>query len=304
MTTKKTISLAAVMLAAAACIDSMDFYSVSGAASGTEGATSGAGGGAGGGVGCEPGVVAPCYAGPKGTEGVGLCKAGEKTCDADGTSSRGCEGEVVPQPENCATPVDEDCDGLAPACTGVVLWSKRFGDENNQLSQSVVTDSAGNVLIAGVLGPHSGVTFGGGALVNAGMSDLFIVKLDRAGAHLWSKRFGDDKWQADIGVAVDAVDNILVTGAFLGSVDFGGGPLTAGSGGAVFVAKLDAFGNFLWAKSFDNATPHANSYISRAPALPRTTWATSSLPAASMNPWTSAVARSRALAIRIYSSPN
>ncbi|NUP07817.1 MAG: hypothetical protein HOW73_17350 [Polyangiaceae bacterium] len=60
---------------------------------------------------CAPGTVAGCYSGPAGTDGVGLCTAGTHTCNADGLGYGPCEGEVIPAPESCGIPGDEDCDG-------------------------------------------------------------------------------------------------------------------------------------------------------------------------------------------------
>src|SRR5687768_14570540 len=34
---------------------------------------------------CDPGAVESCYQGPSGTEGVGPCQAGTRTCNAAGT---------------------------------------------------------------------------------------------------------------------------------------------------------------------------------------------------------------------------
>jgi hypothetical protein len=48
---------------------------------------------------CEPGQVQPCYSGPDGTEGVGLCRAGGRTCLADGSGFGACQGEVTPAGE-------------------------------------------------------------------------------------------------------------------------------------------------------------------------------------------------------------
>jgi hypothetical protein len=58
---------------------------------------------------CMPGSTDPCYTGPFGTSGVGVCKAGTRTCNAQGTGYGPCEGEVHPQPEICANGIDEDC---------------------------------------------------------------------------------------------------------------------------------------------------------------------------------------------------
>jgi hypothetical protein len=207
-------------------------------------------GGSGGGGACAPGAIVDCYDGPAGTEGVGLCKPGAKTCAADGASFGPCKGAILPVAENCATPVDEDCDGLAPPCKGALLWAKRFGDASEQLGASVAVDSAGNVLVTGRISGK--VDFGAGPLVAAG-TDVFVAKLDASGNYLWSKIFGDAGTQYGTSITVDGAGNVLVTGAFSGTVDFGGGPLVSKGAQDVFVAKLDASGNHVWSKRFGDA---------------------------------------------------
>jgi hypothetical protein len=51
-----------------------------------------------------------CYAGPTGTEGVGRCVAGSQTCTLGVWN--GCEGEVLPDVEDCGDGIDNDCDGF------------------------------------------------------------------------------------------------------------------------------------------------------------------------------------------------
>ena len=199
--------------------------------------------------GCAPQTTAPCYDGPAKTEGVGLCKAGIKACTADGMTYGPCVGGVIPKPEDCATPVDEDCDGLAPACKGTPLWSKRTGDAADQYSIGVAADSAGNVLVTGYFAGKMDL---GGCplpLSSAGGTDLFVAKLDPAGACLWSKNSGDANSQFGNSVTVDASGNVLVTGYFYGQMDLGGCPLSSAGGTDLFVAKLDPSGACLWSKS-------------------------------------------------------
>jgi hypothetical protein len=62
-------------------------------------------------------------------------------------------------------------------------------------------------------------------------------------------------------VAVDGAGNVLLTGDFDGTVDFGGGPLTSAGSDDIFVAKLDAQGNHLWSKRF------GDSYYQQADAV-------------------------------------
>jgi hypothetical protein len=60
---------------------------------------------------CSPGMTEGCYAGAPGTEGVGNCKAGTRTCNFDGLGWGPCQGQVLPAEELCASGADEDCDG-------------------------------------------------------------------------------------------------------------------------------------------------------------------------------------------------
>ena len=60
---------------------------------------------------CTPGETRPCYEGPSGTEGVGLCKAGYKECVEDGTDWSECRDQILPQTEVCNDGIDQDCDG-------------------------------------------------------------------------------------------------------------------------------------------------------------------------------------------------
>lgn len=72
---------------------------------------------------CVPKTVANCYTGPNGTEGVGVCHGGMKTCLATGIGYGPCENERVPEADTCeADPlVDEDCDGIK-GCVGKRWW--------------------------------------------------------------------------------------------------------------------------------------------------------------------------------------
>ena len=49
---------------------------------------------------------------------------------------------------------------------------------------------------------------------------------------------------------VDGSGNVLVTGTFEGTVDFGGGPLTSTGVSDIFLAKYDPNGNHIWSQRF------------------------------------------------------
>lgn len=61
---------------------------------------------------CMPGASEPCYTGPRGTVGVGICRAGHHECNASGSDFGTCLDEVLPRAELCSNRIDDDCDGL------------------------------------------------------------------------------------------------------------------------------------------------------------------------------------------------
>ncbi len=134
------------------------------------------------------------------------------------------------------------------ASDGTLIWGKRFGGAGDDLPWGLATDSGGNVYVAGEI--EGGVDLGGGALGNAGLSDMFVAKYSPSGAHLWSKRFGGLGYDQARSVTVDASGNVLVTGTFMNSVGFGGGMLTSAGMYDVVLAKYSSDGSFIFAKRF------------------------------------------------------
>jgi hypothetical protein len=211
---------------------------------------------------CIPGSTKPCYSGPMGTQGVGICKAGVQTCAPDGLSYGACVGEVLPAAENCNTAANEDC-STVPDC-GTQLWAKAFGAASDQQPFSVARDAQDNVVITGRFTGF--MSFGGNMLVSPNGYDIFVAKFDADGNHLWSKRFGDNAiYQEGFDVAVDAGGNVFVTGYFDGTINFGGGGLTTGGLTDIFIAKLDPAGNHLWSKSFPATGPQYGASLAVDP---------------------------------------
>ena len=67
-------------------------------------------GGDGGGDTCNPGDSGECYDGQDGTQGVGPCHVGSRTCTDQGLWTQ-CMNEVVPVAEVCGDSVDNNCNG-------------------------------------------------------------------------------------------------------------------------------------------------------------------------------------------------
>jgi len=134
------------------------------------------------------------------------------------------------------------------------LWSQRFENAGGR----GVVDPSGNILINGsISGP---VDFGGGTLV-PDEGDIFLVKLDPDGNHVWSKRFDGAQREGSVSVATDGSGNVVIAGNFDVAVDFGGGLLASAADSTrdIFVAKFDGNGNHEWSKSFGDAEGDSDS---------------------------------------------
>ncbi|HEV8608950.1 MAG TPA: hypothetical protein VGS98_02620 [Thermoanaerobaculia bacterium] len=109
----------------------------------------------------------------------------------------------------------------------------------------IVVDGTGASVVLGSF--YGSVNFGGGSLTSAGNGDVYLVKYSATGGYLWSQRFGGTQDEVPKGIAIDASGEIVITGFFGGTVDFGGGPLT-GTSGSGFLAKYSAAGQHRWSR--------------------------------------------------------
>jgi uncharacterized repeat protein (TIGR01451 family) len=85
-----------------------------------------------------------------------------------------------------------------------------------------------------------------------GIFDVFVSKLNSAGAFVWAKQLGGTGIDYGESIAVDAAGNVYTTGLFGSTADFDPGPgsfnLTSVGSSDAFISKLDSTGAFVWAK--------------------------------------------------------
>lgn len=124
---------------------------------------------------------------------------------------------------------------IAGLSDGDPLWRERFGVEGDQLGSSVTVASDGTSFLTG-----SGPLTTGGSI-------LFVAKFDFDGSMLWSHSYG-----VGTGRSVSATPDggVLVTGNFEGTVNFGGGPITAAGETDIFVLRLGPEGSYVWSRRF------------------------------------------------------
>jgi hypothetical protein len=134
------------------------------------------------------------------------------------------------------------------------------GSPLNDQGTCIRVDASGNSYITGsFLGT---VDFDPGAgtqnLSAAGSSDIFLAKYDASGNYVWAKSMGGVNAESGLAMAIDASGNCYITGYFSGMADFDPGAgtqnLSSAGGTDIFLAKYDASGNYVWAKSMGSSS--------------------------------------------------
>jgi hypothetical protein len=124
---------------------------------------------------------------------------------------------------------------------GTHVWSKNYGDGQEQWVSDIAVDAAGNVIATGSF--MGAINFGGGAMNSLGGTefggDVFVTKLSAAnGTQLFAARYGDASQQEPKSVTLDPSGNVIVCGLFQGSINFGNGALASAGGNDIFIAKM------------------------------------------------------------------
>jgi len=138
--------------------------------------------------------------------------------------------------------------------SGNFVWAKQFGGTGNNIGNAITVDASGNVYTTGRFGSTADFDPGAGTanLTSAGGLDVFVSKLDASGNYVWAKQLGGAGSNVANSIAADTAGNVYTTGYFQVTADFDPGPdtanLTSVGGSDVFISKLDASGDYVWAK--------------------------------------------------------
>ncbi len=140
-----------------------------------------------------------------------------------------------------------------------IVWAKQMGGSSHDTGHYITTDNTGNVFTTGGFWGTADFDPGPGIqnLSSAGMSDIFIHKLDSDGNLLWVKQMGAGSGDWGRSITTDDNGNVYITGVFQGTVDFDPGAgvhnFTSAGFDDIFIQKLDSNGNFLWAKQMGSS---------------------------------------------------
>ena len=139
---------------------------------------------------------------------------------------------------------------------GNYLWAKHFGASGQDRGRGITVDNAGNVITIGYFNNTVDFDPGSGTsnLTTFGEEDIFILKLDPNGNYIWVKQLGGNREDFPTAITVDGSGNVYSIGHYTNSApDMDPGPGVylldaAGTIDKMFISKLDAAGNFVWAK--------------------------------------------------------
>ena len=146
--------------------------------------------------------------------------------------------------------------------SGDFIWAKSIGGNSDDQGKDIAISVSGDIYITGHF--EETVDFDpGSGTVNltsntSGSPDIFVAKLDNSGNLLWAKSIGGISNDFCNSITVDFSGNVFITGHFEETVDFDPGigifNLTAATGSVnIFISKLNAIGNFVWAKAIGSS---------------------------------------------------
>ncbi|MCA9161779.1 MAG: SBBP repeat-containing protein [Planctomycetales bacterium] len=148
---------------------------------------------------------------------------------------------------------------------GNFVWGASMGGSGADFAAAVTLDASNNVLVVGDFvgtadfDPSTATS----NLTSGGNRDLFIAKLTTGGTFTWARRVGAGESELGTGIATDASGNVYAVGSFRGTVDFNPGAATVDLtsrddsqfGSDVFVLKLSASGDYVWARTLGTNSP-------------------------------------------------
>jgi len=186
----------------------------------------------------------------------------EGTCDFDPGAST----------FNMSTPGGQDIFVCKLDVSGNFTWAKQMdgASTQNNFATGIITDNTGNIYSTGYFygsvdfDPGNGIAI---STASGNYSDIYISKLDVLGNYIWSRQMGGTGDDRANSICIDHSGNgdVYTTGYFSGTADFdpgnGTSNLTAAGQRDIFISRLDASGNFVWAKAMSGTSLETGNEI-------------------------------------------
>lgn len=145
---------------------------------------------------------------------------------------------------------------------GLFTWVKSMGGNAQDFATSNTWHNTGYMYTTGSFWAYADLIPGPTTVnfLSAGLSDVYITKMDQSGNHYWTRTFGTEGIDESTEITTDNAGNVYTIGTFTGNGDFNptGSVFKLGTNGLkdIFISKLNSSGGFVWAKqiggSFDD----------------------------------------------------
>jgi len=133
---------------------------------------------------------------------------------------------------------------------GNLVWAKSLA---GVYASSITCNAGNNIFVAGYF--NVALRLGAAPISCMGGDDIFVAKYDTSGTVVWARSAGGKGADAASSVSTDAAGNVFVAGSYQSdSIFFASDTLLLfpnheGGTAFIFLAKYDASGNPLWARS-------------------------------------------------------
>lgn len=167
------------------------------------------------------------------------------------------EYRVIESDENTVLIGFELCDDSAQKSSlvidpeAVVEWATYHGDSLSDAAEAIVTDSLGNIFVAGTTSSLQMIASDSSyqSVYSGGESDAYLLKMNQHGLRHWSTYYGGTGTDKGLGICVDEYDFIYLTGSTNSTDSIGSSTaiqanLAGGTDG--FVAKFNRLGELIW----------------------------------------------------------
>ncbi len=205
-------------------------------------------------------------------QGLGLCVDAENNVIITGNYSGTVDFNPGAATNNMSSNNNSaDIFLLKLSSSGLYIWAKSIGGTDSDYGHALVADKQNNIYLTGYFGGTTNFHTGSGTLnlTANGIMDGFAAKYNANGDVVWARQFGANNMDQGQDIALDALENVYVTGYTNGNptVDISSGTIMQGySGNDIIILKYNNSGNFQWAKLMGgikppNITTYADSEV-------------------------------------------
>lgn len=153
-----------------------------------------------------------------------------------------------PVPSPTPAPVPPPPPPVPPPAPAAASWRAAIAATGDTVAARGTSPApGGGFYFVGSFRDGAPLTIGGSSVASAGLEDIFVARVDVAGALLWLRRFDGSAGDFAFDVDSDAAGFAYVAGRAAGRVAFGATTIDAGDGDAVLL-KLDPNGEVVWVR--------------------------------------------------------